>query len=92
MKTEEDPSSAACSHNSATSTNRVPQIATTTSVANQFIFESVGFYVLHTYSGGNTGTKPSSKTSSTATATATKGVGVGATPSDPTDIHLTFSI
>lgn len=98
MKTEEDPSSAACSHNSATSANRVPQTATTTSVANQFIFESVGFCVLQTHSGGDTGTKPSSKHSSTATATTTKGVGVGATqinyttPSDPTDIHLTFSI
>jgi len=71
VKTEEDPSSAACSHNSATSANRVPQTATTTSVANQFIFESVGFCVLQTHSGGDTGTKPSSKHSSTATATTT---------------------
>jgi hypothetical protein len=91
---------AACSHNPATGTNRVPQTATSTSFANQFIFDSVGFCVLHPDSSEDLVTKSSSKASSTATATHTiaKGMGVGATqvnyttPSYPTDIQLTFSI
>ncbi len=97
VKSEEDLSSAACSHNPATGTNRVPQTATSTSFANQFIFDSVGFCVLH---ADYIVTKSSSKAYSTATAnhTITKGMGVGATqvnyttPSNPTDIQLTFSI
>jgi hypothetical protein len=95
-KTVVDPST-----NSVTSTNRMPPNSASASVANQFIFDSVGFCVSRADSyEDNTVMKSSSRASSTATSThsQTKGVGIGATQentttlNDPTEIQLTFSI